>query len=154
LIEGVHPQGAAVGASAFGGLERLRIEPTVNVHLGAVGAQPVDLDLRRALGDEDLCPMTEPAGRVRDGEPEVPSGGRDHAGVRDLAGEDPVEGPPGLERTGVLMALQLEGDGSGRPEQLRLNLEDGGSPDPRRDAPRRPLDVGAANRQAFRLGAV
>src|SRR5918995_2686060 len=132
-------------------LRRLRAPPhksgAGDTHVGAVGTQPVDLDLGRALGDEDLGPMTEPARRVRDGEPEVPSGSRDHAGVWDLVGEDPVESPPRLERTGVLMALKLEGDGSWCAERLRLDLEDRGKSDPRCDAPGRPLDVGAANRQ-------
>ncbi len=111
LVERVHEQRPSFLLPGGERRLRLRVVPVDDRHAGAISAHAGHLGFGRCRGDEDLGRHAGRSRRVRDGRAEVAAGCGDHAGRRDVARQELVEGAPGLERAGVLEELELRDDG-------------------------------------------
>ena len=119
LIEGVHGQRAGLPHPRLAGREGIGVALAPHHEIGAVLADPLDLRGRRHGRHEDLRGDAESHRGVGDGRPVIAARGGDDAGGKDASHEQVGEGPPRLERSGMLEQLQLEGEGKGRQAEVR-----------------------------------
>lgn len=147
MVVGVAGQGAGLGRVRLAGGQRLGVLAAGQPDLGAVPAQPLDLDGGGGGREEDGGADAVGAGRPGAGEPGVAAGGDGHArlgqGAGLAVGGDEVGGAPGLETPGELGELQggVDPAGGRRTGCAEVERGDGDGPDLARDPLGGGLDI-------------
>jgi len=145
VLEGVDRQGAGLGLTGAARPLGIVVVPIDDVHVGAEALDPFALDRRARARHEDLGGEVELLGDEGNSGAVVAAGRGDQPRLADFAGghraEHPVERAAGLERTGVLQQLQLEGHRMLESQLAPANLDHRRLSHPRPNAIQRRDDV-------------